>query len=216
MAQQDEGWPLGLQPLNVRNHGFNGSISFNTLITVSPSSSSHSSSDLDTESTTTSFFHDKSITLGSLIGITSILEFSRRSTRRTIVETKIRDKNNKKNINITINKSRTWLFSLCSKLTTDAVNINNINPAPSLGHFLEEERKAAANNNNNCGLDDFNQLLDHDHSNENNNSLFISGQIAPPHGNDDESKKGLFEQKDQNGHHGSPLIFSWLCGHLVH
>ncbi|KAH0632311.1 hypothetical protein KY290_035733 [Solanum tuberosum] len=49
MAQQDEGWPLGLQPLHVRNHGFNGSISFNTLITVSPSSSSHSSSDLDTE-----------------------------------------------------------------------------------------------------------------------------------------------------------------------
>ncbi|XP_025888648.1 uncharacterized protein At3g17950 [Solanum lycopersicum] len=221
MAQQDEGWPLGLQPLNVRNHG---SISFNTLITASPSSSSHShsSSDLDTESTTTSFFHDKSITLGSLIGITSILEFSRRSTRRrTIVETKIRDNNNNKNkkkksININSNKSRTWLFSLCSKLTTDAVNINSINSAPSLGHFLEEERKAAANNNINYGLDDFNQLLDHDHSNLNNNSLFISGQIAPPHDNDDESKKGLFEQNDQNGNHGSPLIFSCLCGHLVH
>lgn len=54
MAQQEEGWPLGLQPLNVRagqvrNRGFNGSLSFNTLITGSPSSSTDSSSDLDTE-----------------------------------------------------------------------------------------------------------------------------------------------------------------------
>lgn len=206
MAQQEEGWPLGLQPLmNVRNRGFNGSISFNTLIT---SSSSDSSSDLDTESTA-SFFHDKSITLGSLIGITSILEFSRRSTRRrTIVETKIRD--NKKSINS--NKSRTWLFSLCSKLSTDAVSMNNINCAPSLGHFLEAERKAAATNNS-YGLDDFNQLSDH--SNVNNNSLFIGGQIAPPP-HDDESRKGLFQQDDQNGHHEGPLSFSCLCGHLVH
>lgn len=163
---------------------------------------------------TASFFHDKSITLGSLIGITSILEFSRRSTRRrTIVETKIRDNNNKKKKNITNsnNKSRTWLFSLCSKLNTDAVNMNDINSAPSLGHFLEEERKAAANNN--YGLDDFNQLSNQ-HSNVNNNSLFIDSQIAPPsHLHDDESRKGLFEQ---DGHHGSPLIFSCLCGHLVH
>ncbi|MCD7448109.1 hypothetical protein HAX54_038203 [Datura stramonium] len=215
MAQQEEGWPLGLQPLNVRNRGFNGSISFNTLIT---SSSSDSSSDLDTESTA-SFFHDKSITLGSLIGITSILEFSRRSTttrrRRTVVvETKIRD--NRKKINSS-NKSRSWLFSsLCSKLSTDAVSMNNISSAsPSLGHFLETERKAAAAAASYDGPDDFNQLSDDSNVNNHNNSLFIGGQIAPPPPtNDDESRKGLFEQK---GHHGGgPLIFSCLCGHLVH
>ncbi|CAN4116098.1 unnamed protein product [Withania somnifera] len=184
--------------MNVRNHGFNESISFNSLIT---SSSSDSSSDLDTKSTA-SFFHDKSITLGRLIGITSILEFS---GRRTIVETKIRDK---KKINS--NKSRTWLFSFCPKLSTDAVSMNNINNhAPSLGHFLEAERKAAATNNG-CGTDDFNQLIDH--SNVKNNSLFIGDQIAPPPLHV-ESRKGLF---DQNGHHGGPLIFSCLCGHLVH
>ncbi|CAN4116954.1 unnamed protein product [Withania somnifera] len=202
---QEEGWPLGLQPLmNVRNPGFNGSISFNTLIT---SSSSDSSSDLDTQSTT-SFFHDKSITLGSLIGITSILEFSRRSTRRrAVVETKIRDK--KKSINS--NKSRTWLFSLCSKLSTDAVSMNNINHAPSLGHFLEAERKAVAATNCSCRPNDFNQLTDH--SNVNNSSLFIGGQIAPSPPSHDESRKGLFEQND---HHGSPLIFTCLCGSLVH
>ncbi|KAJ8537791.1 hypothetical protein K7X08_014331 [Anisodus acutangulus] len=206
MAQQEEGWPLGLQPLNVRSRGFNGSISFNTLITGSPSSSTDSSSDLDTQSTA-SFFHDKSITLGSLIGITSILEFSR---RRTIVEPIIRDK---KKINSN-NKSRTWLFSLCSKLSTDAVSMNNINSAPSLGHFLEAERKAANERpNNGYGLDDFNQLSDHSNVNNNSNSLFIGGQIAPPP--HDESRKGLFEKDDQNGH-GGPLIFSCLCGHLVH
>ncbi|XP_060201877.1 uncharacterized protein At3g17950 [Lycium barbarum] len=210
MAQQEEGWPLGLQPLNVRNRGFNGSISFNTLITGSPSSSTDSSSGLDTESTA-SFFHDKSITLGSLIGITSILEFSRRSTRRrTIVEPKMRD-NKKSNSN----KSRTWLFSLCSKLSTDAVSMSNINSAPSLGHFLEAERKAANErpNNNGYGPDDFNQLSDNS-NHVNNNSLFIGGQIAPPPPHD-ESRKGLFEQDNQNGH-GGPLLFSCLCGHLVH
>ncbi|XP_009611536.1 uncharacterized protein At3g17950-like isoform X1 [Nicotiana tomentosiformis] len=205
MAQQEEGWPLGLQPLNVRagqvrNRGFNGSLSFSTLITGSPSSSTDSSSDLDTESTA-SFFRDKSITLGSLIGITSILELSRRSTRRrtVVVEPILRDK---KKINN--NKSRTWLFSLCSKLSTDAVNINN-NSTPSLGHFLEAERRASASNNA-YGPDDFNQLSD----SKMNNSLFIGGQIAPPN----ESRKGLFEQ-DENGH-GSPMIFSCLCGYLVH
>lgn len=50
-----EGWPLGLQPLHVRvglaasNHEFSGSVSFNTLLTGSPTSSTDSSSDLDTE-----------------------------------------------------------------------------------------------------------------------------------------------------------------------
>ncbi|KAJ0723856.1 hypothetical protein HanOQP8_Chr08g0303331 [Helianthus annuus] len=45
MARQVEegGWPLGLQPLNLR------AVSFSTMISGSPSSSSYSSSDLDTE-----------------------------------------------------------------------------------------------------------------------------------------------------------------------
>ena len=57
---QDEGWPLGLRPLNarvglIRNRDLSGgSVSFSTLITASPtssiaSSSSSSSSDLETE-----------------------------------------------------------------------------------------------------------------------------------------------------------------------
>ncbi|KAK8570616.1 hypothetical protein V6N13_103027 [Hibiscus sabdariffa] len=101
MAQREEGWPLGLEPLNariglLRNPDFSAS----TLIT---SSSPASSSDLDTQSTG-SFFHDKSITLG----------LSRTSTRRRTTQTSRHQKNNC--------KPRTWFFSLCSKLGTDAVD----------------------------------------------------------------------------------------------
>ncbi|KAI7732082.1 hypothetical protein M8C21_031361 [Ambrosia artemisiifolia] len=77
MARQVEegGWPLGLQPMNLR------AVSFSTMVSGSPSSSSYSSSDLDTESTG-SFFHDRSVTLGNLMGVSSIVELSRRSLRR--------------------------------------------------------------------------------------------------------------------------------------
>ncbi|KAF2303093.1 hypothetical protein GH714_013713 [Hevea brasiliensis] len=134
-ACQEDGWPLGLRPLNarvglLRNRDFNGSISCSTLLTGSPSSTTDSSSDLDTESTG-SFFHEKSITFGSLIGVSSILELSRRSARRRTTEA-LRDQKNC--------KSKHWFFSLCSKLSTDAVNTNHTS---SLGHFLDAERKAA-------------------------------------------------------------------------
>ncbi|KAL5057852.1 hypothetical protein RYX36_029456 [Vicia faba] len=137
MAQQEEGWPLGLRLLNsrigvVRNGDFSGSDSFSTVLSAdSPTPSTYSSSDLDTQSTG-SFFHDKSITLGSLIRISSFLELSRRSSRRRVMEN---SEENKKN-----HKQKPWLFSLCSKLCTDAVIGNDVH---SLGHYLEAERKAA-------------------------------------------------------------------------
>ena len=40
-----------------------------------------------------------------------------------------------------IHKLKPWLFSLCSRLSTDAVIGND---APSLGHYLEAERRAAS------------------------------------------------------------------------
>ncbi|KAK7290751.1 hypothetical protein RIF29_05402 [Crotalaria pallida] len=141
MAQQEEGWPLGLRFLNsrvglVRNGDLSGSVSFSSsMLAGSSIHSIDSSSDLDTESTG-SFFHGKSITLGSLIGISSFLELSRRSTRgRLVVEEPLKD--NRKN-----HKLKPWLFSLCSRLTTDAVV--SVNDAPSLGHYLEAERRAAS------------------------------------------------------------------------
>lgn len=206
MAQQEDGWPLGLQPLNVRvglvrNRDMNGSVSFNTLLTGSPTSSTDSSSDLDTESTG-SFFHDRSITLGTLLGVSNILELSRPSSRgrrrRTIAES---SKDNKKTYP---SKPKTWLFSLCSKLNTDAVTINNNNNdtmAPSLGHFLETERKAAIiykrnQSPNLYGPDDF------------SNTLFVSDHVAPL----PQCSAGL----EHGDGYGAPLLISCLCGHLTH
>ncbi|KAF1897502.1 hypothetical protein Lal_00035208 [Lupinus albus] len=138
MAQQEEGWPLGLRFLNsriglVRNGDFSRSVSFrSTMLDDSFTHSIDSSSDLDTKSTG-SFFHDKNITLGTLIGISSFLELSRKSTRGIIVEP---SKDNRKN-----QKLKPWLFSLCSRLSTDAVRVND---APSLGYYLEAERRNAS------------------------------------------------------------------------
>ncbi|XP_027368347.1 uncharacterized protein At3g17950-like [Abrus precatorius] len=135
LLMQEEGWPLGLRFVNSRirllRNG-SGSVSFSTVLTDSHTPSTDSSSDLDTQSTG-SFFHDKSITLGNLIGISSFLELSRRSTRGRMVES---SRDNKK-----IHKLKPWLFSLCSRLSTDAVSGNN---APSLGHYLEAERRIAS------------------------------------------------------------------------
>ncbi|KAL8484040.1 hypothetical protein ACS0TY_026654 [Phlomoides rotata] len=142
MAEQgEEGWPLGLHPVNVRAglvriRDFNASLSSNTLLTSSPISSTDSSSDLDTEhllvQSTGSLFHDKSMTLGSLMGISSILELSRRSTRGRIPEPAA--SRNKKNY-----KTKTWFFSLCSRLSEDADHA--VNNAPSLAHFLQAQRR---------------------------------------------------------------------------
>ncbi|KAJ0083499.1 hypothetical protein Patl1_30900 [Pistacia atlantica] len=215
MAQQEEGWPLGLQPLNARvrltrNGDFSGSVSFNTLITGSPTSSD-SSSDLDTESTG-SFFHDRSITLGSLIGVSSIFELSKRSIRGRKSEAVVKEKKSN-------NKSRTWFFSLCSRDSTDAANVNNNNP-PSLGHFLAVERRAA--NGNGCRRNPLspNDIYGPDElamaqPNLESNSLFVNGRIAPPqsspwHGSEvDMRNNGGLEHV--NGC-GIPELFSCMCG----
>ncbi|XP_057488360.1 uncharacterized protein At3g17950-like [Actinidia eriantha] len=219
MAQQEEGWPLGLQPLNVRvglvrNRDFFGSASFHTLLSGSPTSSTDSSSDLDTESTG-SFFHDKSITLGSLMGVSSIVHLSRRSTRARRPETS----GNKK-----IYKSKAWCFSLCPRDSTDAdqsVYNNNNNIAPSLGHFLEVERRDADERRRShspllCGPDELGLVQ----SDAEPNSLFVDGCIAPPprsspwFGSDAEGRdnRGL----EGGDGCGVPVLFSCMCGHTIH
>ncbi|XP_039136813.1 uncharacterized protein At3g17950 [Dioscorea cayenensis subsp. rotundata] len=72
-AAQENGWPLGLvQPVNVimglepiRNLDFSGSLSSGNFCVTSSNSETESS---------ISFFNDRSITLGSLIGFTSIVK----------------------------------------------------------------------------------------------------------------------------------------------
>lgn len=147
---------------------------------------------------TGSFFRDKSITLGNLIGISSILELSRRSTRGRISE----PARSKKNY-----KARAWFLSLCSRLSTDAVSINN---APSLGQFLEVERRAASSyrrnpTSNALGPDDFSNLSD-------TNSLFRGGQVAPPQSSETALSRDLLIH--ENGDE-PPLILSCLCGNLT-
>ncbi|KAJ7950343.1 60S Ribosomal protein [Quillaja saponaria] len=202
MAQQEEGWPLGLRPLNaivglVRNHDFSGSVSFSTLLTSSPTSSTDSSSALDTESTG-SFFHHKSMTLGSLIGVSSILEFSRRSIRgRTAGPS--RDKKN--------HKLKPWLFSLCSKLSTDDVGVGN---APSLGYFLEAERRAAGTYRRNQYPNDFSPVHE-------SNTLFVGGEVASLSAAslvEDGGKDSRSEFVEHGNGYGVPLAFSCLCRQL--
>lgn len=107
-------------------------------------------------------------------------------------------------------KSKTWLFSLCSKDTTDAQNVNN--NAPSLGHFLAVERRAANEYRRNqsptvYGPDE----LDLAQPATEPNSLFINGHVAPWYGADGERRRnaGL---EDGSGTYGVPVLFSCMCG----
>ncbi|KAJ4849152.1 hypothetical protein Tsubulata_045088 [Turnera subulata] len=205
MAQQEEGWPLGLQPLNARAltvagvGEFHGSRSFNTLLTGSPASFTDSSSDLDTESTA-SFFHEKSITLGSLIGVSNALDLSRKPAKVTKVEA-VKEKKSC--------RTKLWPLSLCSRdTTTTGFEIVNNPAAPSLGHFLAVERSAA----NDCsrrnqgpiiyGLDELNLAQPVTET----NSLFIDGQVAPWYGADAE-----IGGSGRLGH-GVQELCSCICG----
>ncbi|KAJ0979444.1 hypothetical protein J5N97_014918 [Dioscorea zingiberensis] len=154
MTLQDGGWPLGL----VRNLDFSGSLSFSTLITGSSSSSSVSSSDLDTESTR-SFFHERSITLGSIIGFSE--------TQDSLKEKKSQ-------------KSRAC-FSLCSM--TQFINCQKSSATPSLGHFLEAERRR-----NQAPITyELHGLPENNKPSLESNTLFSNGFIAPPQAGGNES-----------------------------
>ncbi|KAK7325004.1 hypothetical protein VNO77_29015 [Canavalia gladiata] len=211
----DEGWPLGLQPLNsrielVRNSDNGGSISFNTLLTGSPSSSTDSSSDLDTESTG-SFFPDKSTTLGSLMGVSSIVELSRRSLRGTKIEA---FKNKKKKLNFS-----SWLFCLRSRSRNPEAENHKNNP-PSLGQFLAVERRATNENRRTqnpliYSPDDELALVEANLSEQ--NSLFMNGIIAPPHSLSPRQSIGTERESMELGHgnkwFGSfAQLFSCVCG----
>ncbi|KAK8695844.1 hypothetical protein V6N13_000991 [Hibiscus sabdariffa] len=79
-----------------------------------------------------------SITFGSLIGVSSILELSKRSVRGKKAEA---SKQNRINNN---KRSKVWVFSLCSRDNVDAESDTMIDIPSSLGHFLAAERRAAS------------------------------------------------------------------------
>ncbi|XP_019199024.1 PREDICTED: uncharacterized protein At3g17950-like [Ipomoea nil] len=218
MAQQEGGWPLGLQPLNlrvgvVRNRDYlSGSTSFNTLLSESPASSTDSSSDLDSESTG-SFFHDRSTTLGSLIGVSRIVNLSRRSTRGRPSSVEANQVVGKK---YTRRPGAAWCFSLCPRNSTDGESAIRSNTA-SLGHFLAVERRAGNGHRRShhspliYGPDEY-ALVQHDR--ESSNSLFANDRIAPPQlspwAGRAPGNRSLDTEQD---HQGVPLVlFPCICG----
>lgn len=115
-------------------------------------------------------------------------------------------KENKKN-----HKLKPWLFSLCTKLTTDAVNANHVH-VPSLGQYLAAERRARSTYRRN-------QLaITHGHNVcspvKESNSPVVGGQVAlssPASLGEDSGRKKNRALKQNNGY-GTPIPFSSLCG----
>ncbi|WVZ00576.1 hypothetical protein V8G54_026645 [Vigna mungo] len=194
----DEGWPLGLlQPVNARARTGIGSISFNTLLTASPSSSTDSSSDLDTQSTG-SFFRDQSTTLGSLMGVSSIVELSRRSLRESKTEL-FRSKK----------KLKLWSWCFCLGCEGEKQKKN----APSLAQFLAVERRVANENRRNQSLHFELALAETDIAER--NSLFINGTIAPPHSISSDGKNTKIKHANNKGFGSLPELFSCMCGQVA-
>lgn len=127
---RSNGWPLGLQqPLQIVR-GEPPSFFIST-----PSITSESSSDLDTESTG-SFFPERSTTLGSLIGIQSSSQ-SDQSQALVLART---ESERRKSTGTSSLRSRT---SWCPMLGCGGgSNREALGMSPSLAHLLEEERKA--------------------------------------------------------------------------
>ncbi|XP_020224059.1 uncharacterized protein At3g17950 isoform X2 [Cajanus cajan] len=203
MTQQDEGWPLGLlQQVNanelVRNSDNAGSVSFNTLLTASSSYSTDSSSDLDTQSTG-SFFADNSTTLGSLMGVSSIVELSRRGTKSEVFKS-----TKKKFINF-----KSWLFCLGSRSSRNPEAEKQKENLASLGEFLAVERRAANENRRNQSLVIYGpheELALAETNIAEQNSLFMNGTIAPPHSLS--PRHSIATERRTKG-----LLHLWSCFH---
>ncbi|KAJ9565261.1 hypothetical protein OSB04_001227 [Centaurea solstitialis] len=115
------------------------------------------------------------------MGVSSIVELSRRSLRRgkMLSESFSLGFNRKSN-----SKSKSWCFGfcLCQRGNVDVVDVSNNNVVP-LGHFLEVERRAAQDHRQGqhspfmYGAD---ELTLAQPFGESSNSLFLDGQIMPP------------------------------------
>lgn len=155
---------------------------------------------------TGSFFHDKSVTLGSLIGVSRILELSRRSLRGRKTEPSKEKKST---------KSRIWFFCLCLRpANADTKRVKN---PPSLRHFLDAERKAADEyrrnqNSNTIGPDEIGMA--HEPFTE-PNSLFVDGRIAPPQSSSGNSvsdaKRGKLRGLEHGNGFGVASLFPCMC-----
>jgi len=133
----------------------------------------------------------------------SLLELSRRSSRGREM---IPSKENKKN-----HKLKPWLFSLCTKLTTDAVSANHV-CVPSLGQYLEAERRARNTYRRNQRA----FILGHNVCSpvQESNSPFVGSQVSlsSPASLGEDSGRETNRSLKQNNGYGTPISFPSLCG----
>ncbi|KAI5382452.1 uncharacterized protein At3g17950 [Lathyrus oleraceus] len=144
----------------------------------SPTNSSISSSDLDTQSTG-SFFHDRSTTLGTLMGLTfraTPQNTDSPSATATAVETSRRAVKSKRNTNpnaadfVVAKRRRRW-WQFCS---------DGDSRSASLGEFLEVERRFgdAAFYDTAAELEGL--VVDSPQQRNSGRALFADGRILPP------------------------------------
>ncbi|KAM7475302.1 hypothetical protein LguiB_022545 [Lonicera macranthoides] len=145
----------------------------------SPTISSVSSSDLDTESTG-SFFHDRSTTLGTLMGVSfPAITFRAPSLRRETASIsagtggsagrrnkKAKKKKNKKASAVVAEQRRRRWWSLCR---------DDESKPSSLGEFLEVERRFEDDAFYGAEL-----ALENANSQPRNGRLFADGRVLPP------------------------------------
>lgn len=147
---------------------------------------------------TGSFFRDQSTTLGSLMGVSSIVELSRRSLR----ESKTELLKSKKKL-----KFWSWCFCLGSE------GEKQKNNAPSLAQFLAVERRVANENRRNQSFH-FELALAETNIAE-RNSLFINGTIVPPHSISPDRKNTEIKHANNKRFGSLPEFFSCMCGQVV-
>lgn len=166
------GWPLGLQPLNLRLRLMEHFrlTDASSYVASTPSMTSESSSDLDTESTG-SFFPERSTTLGTLIGIPSSGFFGE---SRGVAQQCLENDNSRRRGTV---RHRSWCpFLVCASNDSCEESMS-----PSLAHLLELERIAALSQRPEIGEEPADE--DGGSVGENafrRNTLFDDDRILPP------------------------------------
>ncbi|KAI5075125.1 hypothetical protein GOP47_0009201 [Adiantum capillus-veneris] len=139
---RSDGWPLGLQ----QDPMIRGFPEAPVLFISTPSVTSDSSSDLDTESTG-SFFPERSHTLGSLIGIQANAHNKQMSKELIGAQNSmVAETEKRRSTSITGASGGGGLVrgrpSWCSMLGCGGSNPGALGMSPSLAHLLEEERRS--------------------------------------------------------------------------
>ncbi|XP_077234482.1 uncharacterized protein At3g17950 [Tasmannia lanceolata] len=163
----------------------------NDLLPSSPTISSLSSSDLDTESTG-SFFHDRSTTLGTLMGVTFppiSVRVSSEGNNNAVTSggNAVRRKSKKQSVERRRHNGKRW-WMLCRE----------DNKTPSLGDFLEFERRFGDGTENRFFYGVPPEI--EPAPVEVNGVLFADGRVLPPRQENAQAHGGRF-----------PVSFNGIC-----